>query len=35
MRDVAFESTLRVRALQARGMILSWFQRYKWKANIP
>ena len=35
MRDVAFESTLLVRAVQARGMTLSWFQRYGWKANIP
>jgi len=33
--DVAFESILRVRALQARGMTVSWFQWYKWKANIP
>jgi len=24
-----------VRSLQAMGMTLSWFQGYRWKANIP
>jgi len=33
-RDGALESTLLVRAVQARGKTLSWFQRHGWKANI-
>jgi len=33
--QVALESTVFVRAVHARGMTLSWFQRYGWKANIP
>ena len=34
-RNVALESTLFVRAVQAREMTLSWFQLHGWQANIP
>ena len=30
-----FGGTLRVRSLQATGMTLNWFQRQKWKVDIP
>jgi len=30
-----FVSTLRVHSLQVRGMTLNWFQRQKWKLDIP